>query len=976
MNSNLMPQKSLVPSAETSVSATLRRRYPALLFLLCALTLLPGCSRSFWRQHADRETYRVLAEKMTNEEWWIPRTNLEPDPRSRFYDPYDPDKPPLPPDDPAAFEYMEWVHGMLGYQGWHEFGQTMTVENPQWLENFGVSPEAAACGYEIGYSFEDQFSPPVPVIENMTMGDAIELTYINSRDFQFQLEQLYLTALELTFQRFRYDVQFLGIGGNKPTSDVGYVALGDGDTSLAWDNRIGISKLLPSGGQWAIELANNTLWLFSGDNKSDTASALSFNLVQPLLLGGGRKVALESLTQSERDALYAMRDFARFRKTFFVDIVSGAGGYLQLIGLRQGIFNQETNIRQLEVQIRRLRAVSAERPSNPGEPLEQLPDGIEFPDSVADRIRYDETTKNLFWLETMSEEDRDILLSLSDDPAYQLVIRDLFQRTNGEVTPLDVAQLETELAEAKSTLARNLATYQNRLDTYKIQMGIPTDSVVSIDESLLTQFQLIDPRLTSLQDELEDYLNQWGLIDEEDPPVEDLLLGIRQLLVVQELIRADGVETVLADFNRLEAVWDRRMETMTEEIDRERLTRDVARDRRIFESLVVDLNATANQLQQYLKKLDAGEVTQEYRSQLYEDVNERREKLLTIVQGLSVVQIDIRVELIELAPFDLSMEDAVRLGMQERLDLKNERAFVMDARRRLEVAANRLEAVLDVVVEGDVATRSLFEGNDNPFDFRGRNSSLRAGLAFTAPVVQIQERNFYRASLIEYQRARRAYMQFEDTVKFEIRSDWRDLAANRTAFGLTRQAVRSAAIQYDQAVDATTAPAQAGQSRSSDIGLNLLNSLNAILRAQDSLIGSWVSYETSRLQVNRDMGTMFIDEAGVWDDSVYQERKAARPSFIAPPDNSIPIDIQAPAPVDFDESIELGDELSEKIERLSKHSGLFDNLPPLSPPVEDVSMETKKNAPLEIPAEGNEAGPNFPADNPTGRTRISERPQE
>jgi hypothetical protein len=97
---------------------------------------------------------------------------------------------------------------------------------------------------------------------------------------------------------------------------------------------------------------------------------------------------------------------------------------------------------------------------------------------------------------------------------------------------------------------------------------------------------------------------------------------------------------------------------------------------------------------------------------------------------------------------------------------------------------------------------------------------------------------------------------------------------------------------------------------------------------------------------------------------------------VAPPANAIPLDIQAPPPEDFDDSIELGDELSEKIERLSRHPGLFDDLPPLAPPVEDVSIKLRKNGPIDIPAHGGESGPSLPAVEPTGRTRISGRPAE
>jgi len=926
------------------------RRWWTLLFCLLLIPLCFGCSRNFWRRHADRENYRVLAEKMTDERWVVPRVDLRPDPRSRFYDPYDPDEPPLPPDDPDAHQYMHWVHGMLGYQSWHEFGDTFTVENPQWLENFGIPGEVAACGYENGYSYEAKISRPVPTIENMTLGDAIELTYIHSRDFQFQLERLYLIALQLTFERFRFDVQFLGIGGNKPSSDLVLDHVPGEDTTLGWDNRIGIRKLMPTGGQWAVEFINNTLWLFSGDNKTNTASTLSFGLVQPLLLGGGRKVALENLTQSERDALYEMRSFARFRKIFFVDVVGGNSGFLGLLGLRQAVINQENNIREIEVQVRRLRALSEERPRWLNERLEQLPAGIEFPAALADRIRYDETTKFFGWNGEMTKEERDQLLALSDNEAYQIVVRELYQRTTGDVTSLEVAQLETDLAQGRSNLLANEVGFADSLDQYKIQIGIPTDSIVTIDESLLKPFELIDPQLRDLQDELDNFWAIYSQINDLEPEEELLKQTNERLLEMRDLIETEGFKIVRNDFTRLEAIWDHRMETLDEE-GQLRLTRDVARDRRIMSDLVTRLALATEELKAQQSALSGAPLNLDRRTEVYREIAELQERLLGIVQGLTVVQINVRVELIELSPSDISMEDAVRLGMQNRLDLKNERAFVMDARRKLEVAANNLEAVLDVIVEGDIRTQPLLSGNNKPLDFRGVNSNYRAGLAFTAPVVQISERNVYRATLIEYQRARRAYMLAEDRIKQEIRNNWRGLEANRAQFEIGRQAVRSAAIQFDQSVDQISEPLGANQSRSRSIGLNLLQALNAILGAQNGLIRTWVSYETSRLNLNRDMGIMQIDETGVWNDPFYQERKAARPSFISiPPDPNIDPSTEDLLEVLPEEEEFLNDlELQQRINRLNRHPALqndnWEGVPPAPEPEPEAAPQNAKPGP-------------------------------
>ena len=129
--------------------------------------------------------------------------------------------------------------------------------------------------------------------------------------------------------RFQFQVRYLGIGGRKPTADGTFQSIPQGQNSITTNKRFGISRLLPAGGQMAVELANNTVWLFAGPNQTNTASTLSYSLVQPLLLGAGRKVVLEGLTQGERNTLYATRDLARFRKTFFSGVV---GNFLGKIG--------------------------------------------------------------------------------------------------------------------------------------------------------------------------------------------------------------------------------------------------------------------------------------------------------------------------------------------------------------------------------------------------------------------------------------------------------------------------------------------------------------------------------------------------------------------------------------------------------------------------------------------------------------------
>lgn len=156
-----------------------------------------GCSRPFWRDQADRDSYEAISQNLDDPRWAVPRIDITPDPRSRFYSPYDPDYEPLPPDDPHAHVYMHWVDGWQGYECWHSFGDAMSVENPQWLAPFGLRAE--------NYDPETgEYLQPLPQIENLTLCEALELALIHNRDYQTQLENVFLRALEVTAERYRF----------------------------------------------------------------------------------------------------------------------------------------------------------------------------------------------------------------------------------------------------------------------------------------------------------------------------------------------------------------------------------------------------------------------------------------------------------------------------------------------------------------------------------------------------------------------------------------------------------------------------------------------------------------------------------------------------------------------------------------------------------------------------------------------------
>ncbi len=170
-----------------------------LLALLAAMLLPPlGCSRTRYRLNADREVNFLVTQKSDDPRWSIRNFSLGMDPRSRYFDPYDPDREPMPPDDPAAHMFMHYVDGMHGYRRWHAFGNSPNLQNPGWQAQLPSYVPTTADGSIM-----------------LNLEDSIRLGYIHSPDYRLQLETLYLSAIDVSTERWRFVTQFYGgIGPN------------------------------------------------------------------------------------------------------------------------------------------------------------------------------------------------------------------------------------------------------------------------------------------------------------------------------------------------------------------------------------------------------------------------------------------------------------------------------------------------------------------------------------------------------------------------------------------------------------------------------------------------------------------------------------------------------------------------------------------------------------------------------------------
>jgi outer membrane protein TolC len=168
----------------------------------------------------------------------------------------------------------------------------------------------------------------------LSLLEALDVAAENSRDFQRQKEQLYLAALDLTRNQHDFALRWSG-GATGTVSGTGDDQV---DASVGYD--LNASANTVAGTQIVAGFVDTFLRSLLTGGGFDGSSILQMTLTQPLLRGSGSAIVREPLTQAERDVVYEMRAFERFRATFAVSVVSD---YYDVVQQMQDLRNVEAN---------------------------------------------------------------------------------------------------------------------------------------------------------------------------------------------------------------------------------------------------------------------------------------------------------------------------------------------------------------------------------------------------------------------------------------------------------------------------------------------------------------------------------------------------------------------------------------------------------------------------------------------------------
>jgi outer membrane protein TolC len=201
-------------------------------------------------------------------------------------------------------------------------------------------------------------------------------------------------------------------------------------------------------------------------------------------------------------------------------------------------------------------------------------------------------------------------------------------------------------------------------------------------------------------------------------------------------------------------------------------------------------------------------------------------------------------------PMEIDESLAVKLALENRLDLQKAIGSVYDAQRDVVVRADALRAGLTLGGSGHVADTD--EDGSLRFD-RGQYAAL---LTLDLPVERTRERNDYRNSLLNLEQATRSVQSLEDQIKFSIRSELRTLLESRESLKIQAQSV----VVAEKRVRSNTIFLEAGRTEIR----NLLESQDALLSAQNSLTRAVVDYRIAELELQRDLGLLKVNEQGLW----------------------------------------------------------------------------------------------------------------
>lgn len=742
-------------------------------------------------------------------------------------------------------------------------------------------------------------------VQQLALPQLMELATINSREFQTRKELLYRAALVLTRQRYQFELNPSPFGNGSAASYRHARSAGLTNNTLGIPSGVGVERTLATGGEFLARFANSIVLTFNGPSgfATDISSEMIFDFQQTVFQ---RDIRFELLTQSERDVVYAAREYVRFRKQLFRDI---ANQYYNLLLNYRGI---EINAQDYFTNLRGFIQSQAEYRTAEKIPRIQVD---QFEQNVL-RTRSN-LVNNCFTLEAALDQLK-FRIGL---PTETVLVVDLSELESISLRDeLSVARQMINRARTELLTARRLSTVDNT--TLANVAEVLADRMANILDIQLRIEEKADPNETLETGSLQERIDAIQTAKRELKELQQQLqvIGVRmQVDVLKSELESQLSSEVPAPPLR---ILIRAVEFCSAEmqvIDLALASNQIAADPGRQESMRALRDQYAERLavlNRFLEKISNGlKAGADLTSiSFFEEIPNRQNDAVQLVQAIEQLAsqatelmirrdggsmesilastvdktIDLSDRLLADGPdgweeIVLDHDEALLTGLVQRLDLMNQRGELADFWRRIKLAGDDLKSIVDLRATQILGTKS---GSSNPFDFSFDDSETRLSVALDTPLNRRLQRNNFRSALINYNVGLRNLIAAEDSVKLDIREDLRQLALDRNQYTI---AVASAALAYERVISTQLRLKLAVQNVAAR---DFLEAQQAYTNALSTIARQHVNYITDRTELFFDLEAFDVDANGYW--SGVQEDSGPGVNMDFPGTNPRPYDVLPP----------------------------------------------------------------------------------
>lgn len=697
----------------------------------------------------------------------------------------------------------------------------------------------------------------------VTLENILELALINNREYQTRKEALYRTALRLSFQQFQYELRPFSRGNG---TDLGYVHSRVGGIEvnrLSTPTRLGIQKSLYTAGNLVTRFANDVVLTFNGASgySSSVGSELLLDLSQPLIQ---RDVQFEPLTQSERDVVYAARDYVQFRKRLFRDLAVRYYNLL-LTYRRIAIDTQDyfSNLRGYN------RAAALERvgeiPRFQVDQFEQnalssrgsLVNSCNSLEGALDRLKISvglptELPLNLDLSELENLTLRDEVAVVEEQVRRKLdyVLQQL-NRNGPRAAITSAAELLRRMQNLEDLRARlgqgdELLLGEVNFNLRRLEMeGLRIDALDAFDEVVKVTEQIASQNLLA---------QTYGRSHEYGAALIESIQAELELYVVQ-LAKSGGVSgegtlgstrarQLSLELSELSLRFKNVKRSHDKNVDLPEVLLNV------LPQLILEMDEIVSDLRQ-LQQRATRELIQSGIDVASDGDHWKNVTMLVVEQGQVVLDRASQ----GLVQIQVDPDEAILTALVQRLDLMNQRGELADRWRDIKYTGDSLKSAVNV--RGTQSLRTPAGGN-KPLDFSFDDSTTTLGIEFDTPLNRRAERNAFRLALINYNAALRNVIEAEDTIKLEIRDDLRSLDLDRNQYEIS---IASAALAYERVVSTRLQLILGSRNVSAR---DFLEAQQAYTRSLSSVAQQHIGFLVDRIEFFLDLEQMQVDQLNFW----------------------------------------------------------------------------------------------------------------